>query len=97
MAMRLGGLYKRRYEITSLSPDEKIGAFYVSDANFRLLNYAGKSYDKRKGRVQYVNLDPASGGFINLLSRGGRIYQAGPLIDRSNDYQPLFEIKDLSA
>jgi hypothetical protein len=97
MAMRLGGLYKKRYEITSLDPNDKIGGFYASDSSSRLLNYAGKSYSKRKGRVQSVNLSPQSGGFINLMGRSGIIYQAGPLINRDNDYKPVFEIKDLSA
>jgi len=96
IALRLGGLYTKRYEITALDPDrQKIGAFYATDYNYELLNYAGRSYDVRKGKVEKLDLNPANGGFINLLSRGGIIYQAGPLIDRENEYQPLFEIKDL--
>jgi len=97
LGLRLGGLYTKRYEITALDPDkEKIGAFYTTDYNYELLNYAGRSYLSRKGRVQKLDLSPITGGFINLRSQGGIIYQAGPLIDRDNDYQPLFDIKDIS-
>lgn len=97
LSLMLGGLYKKKYyEITSLDPDRKIGAFYATDYSDRLLNYAGRSYSSRKGKVRKLDLNPSRGGFINLLSRGGIIYQAGPLIDRDNEYQPLFEIKDLS-
>jgi hypothetical protein len=95
LALRLGGIYSKQYEITAINPDNRIGAFYGTDGNPNLLNYAGRSYQVRKGKVQKINLNPSNGGFINV-SRRGLIYQAGPLIDRENDYQPLFEIKDLT-
>jgi hypothetical protein len=95
LALRLRGIYTKEYEITALNPEKRIGAFYGTDGNSDLLNYAGRSYQVRKGKVQKINLDPSNGGFINV-SRRGLIYQAGPLIDRENNYQPLFEIKDLT-
>jgi hypothetical protein len=86
----LGGLKGKKTEVTAINPEkERLGAFTGTG---NVLTYAGRSYDSRKGKLVNLNLDPDIGGFIEI--RGSTfLYQAGPLIDRENDYSPLFEIK----
>lgn len=89
--LRLGGLAGKKIEVTSVNPGEhEIGAFFRND--YHQLDYAGRKYSSHKGKISDLSLDPVQGGFIQFKGRT-YTYQAGPLIDRKNDYQPAFSIE----
>jgi hypothetical protein len=84
------GLKGKQTEIVAINPEKRKIRAFTGEGN--ILTYVGGSYDSRKGKLTNLSLDPISGGFIELEGLG-IIYKAGPLIERENDYQPLFEVK----
>lgn len=79
-----------RVVVTAIDPDkEQIEDFSIDDGT-----YLGRKRDRHHGKIVVLGLSASDGGFIKFASRFAR-HQAGPLFDRENDYQPLFEIKEI--
>jgi hypothetical protein len=86
-----GGLIDRKVKIESTSSEQdEISKFY-DDGFGHFVEYAGKQVSSQSGRVKNLSLDLNTGGFIHIRKHGA-IYQAAPLIDRSQDYTPPFKV-----
>ena len=46
----------------------------------------------KKGKIKEMVLDAEYGGFIKFRRESNSYYQASPLIDRKQDYQPAFKV-----
>lgn len=85
-------LYGMLVEVTSLDPERhKIGtSIRGRDGE---LNGMSQWHTHRKGQLDELDLDLDSGGYILFTGRFGKVYSAGRLIDRENDYSPAFSIE----
>lgn len=84
---------RHRLAVTAVFPsDHYIGTSKMN----RYGQYDGLSkwYDQRRGTVDSINLNPTNGGHITFKGRGGRFYNASPLVARDKGYVPAFRIQD---
>lgn len=84
-----------RLEVVALEPERRKVARYAHREALGKKDFDGGLKTSRRGKLVEVNLSLEKGGHIDLQSRMGLIQRAEPLIDRDNDYQPLFSIRPL--
>lgn len=92
---------REHYRLRALHPQKaKVGVFLVNNMNHTPGTPLRGGYTLLRevvshvGLINRMNLTSSDGGSIQLKSPNGKeAYMAGPIYDRENDYQPLFELK----
>jgi hypothetical protein len=96
---RINKAFPSRYvgiplSISAIDPSvaELEALFYTNDPTRQTM------YQQCSGTIEEIDLSPASGGLLRVMSitRTQR-YQAAPLFDRNQDYQPVFKVEQLET